>query len=105
MESRQDKPHQWALIKRNKEIFIGVRIYCKGKSYRHVWVMSGNIKAISYVNNKGRIKSESCELRIKSYGCGVRHKICGYQLHTFLKHKTLKQIVFLETSVMLVSIN
>ena len=43
-----------------KAILIGVQRYCKGKNYKHVRVMSDNIKAVSYVNNKGRIKSEFC---------------------------------------------
>ena len=43
-----------------KAIFIGVLTYCKGKNYKHVRVMSDNITAVSYVNNKGRIKSEFC---------------------------------------------
>ena len=41
-----------------KEIFIGVQTYCKGKNHKHVRVMSDNIKAVFYVNNKGGIKSE-----------------------------------------------
>ena len=43
-----------------KAIFIGVQTYCKGKNYKHVRVMSDNITAVSYVNNKGGIKSEFC---------------------------------------------
>ena len=43
-----------------KAIFIGVQIYCKGKNQKHVRVMSGNIVGVSYVNNKGGIKSEFC---------------------------------------------
>ena len=42
-----------------KAIFIGVLTYCKGKNYKHVTVMSDNI-TVSYVNNKGVIKSEFC---------------------------------------------
>ena len=41
----------------------------------------------------------------KSYACGVDHKICKYQLHTFVEHKILRQTVFLETSVRLLSGN
>ena len=41
----------------------------------------------------------------KNYGCGVHHKICGYQLHTFLKNKILRQTVFLKTSMRLLSGN
>ena len=41
-----------------KETFIGVQTYCKGKNYKHVRIMSDNIKAVFYVNNKGGIKSE-----------------------------------------------
>ena len=37
-----------------------MQTYCKGKSYKHVRVMSENITAISYINNKGGIKSEFC---------------------------------------------
>ena len=40
-----------------------------------------------------------------SYGCGVHHKICGYQLHTPLEHKILRRTVFLETSMRLLSRN
>ena len=43
-----------------KAIFIGVLTYCKGKNYKHARVMSDNITAVSYVNNKGGIKSEFC---------------------------------------------
>ena len=43
-----------------KAILIGVQIYCKGNNCKHVRVMSGNITAVSYVNNKGGIKSEFC---------------------------------------------
>ena len=39
----------------------------------------------------------------KSYGCGVHHKICWCQLHTFLEHKILRETVFLETSMRLLS--
>ena len=38
-----------------KAISIGVHTYCMGK---HVRVMSDKITAVSYVNNKGKIKSE-----------------------------------------------
>ena len=38
-----------------KAISIGVQTYCMGK---HVRVMSDKITAVSYVNNKGKIKSE-----------------------------------------------
>ena len=34
----------------------------------------------------------------KGYGSDVHHKICGYQLHTFLEHKILGQKVFLKSS-------
>ena len=40
--------------------------------------MSGNIIVVSYVNNKGEIKSEFCNEKQKSHGCDVHHKICGY---------------------------
>ena len=43
-----------------KAILIGVQTYCKGKNYKHVRVMSDNITAESYVNNKRGIKSEFC---------------------------------------------
>ena len=43
-----------------KAIFIGVQTHCKGKNYKHVSVMSDNITAVSYVNNKSGIKSEFC---------------------------------------------
>ena len=43
-----------------KAILIGVQTYCKRKKYKHVRVMSDNITAVSYVNNKGGIKSEFC---------------------------------------------
>ena len=43
-----------------KTIFIGMQTYCKEKNYKHVRVMSDNITAVSYVNNKGGIKSEFC---------------------------------------------
>ena len=43
-----------------KAIFIEVQTYCKRKNYKHVRVMSYNITAVSYVNNKGGIKSEFC---------------------------------------------
>ena len=42
----------------SKAIFIEVQAYCKGKKCKYIRVMSGNITAISYVNNKGEIKSE-----------------------------------------------
>ena len=34
--------------------------YCKDKVSKHVRIMSDNTTAISYVNNKGVIKSELC---------------------------------------------
>ena len=37
-----------------------MQTYCKGKNYKHVRVMSDNITAVSYVNNKGGIKSGFC---------------------------------------------
>ena len=43
-----------------KAILIGVHTYCKRKNYKHVRVMSDNITAVSYVNNKGGINSEFC---------------------------------------------
>ena len=43
-----------------KAILIGVQTYYKGKNYKHIRVMSDNITAVSYVNNKGGIKSEVC---------------------------------------------
>ena len=61
-----------------KAIFIRVQTYCKWKKYQHVRVMSGNIIVVSYVNNKGEIKSQFCNKMQKSYGCGVHPKICGY---------------------------
>ena len=88
-----------------KAIFTGAQTYCKRKNYRHVRVMSDNITAVSYVNNKGGIKSEFCNKLQKSYGSGVHHKICGYQLHTFLEHKIRRQTVFLENSMRLLSRN
>ena len=39
-----------------KAIFIGVQTYCNGKNCKHVRVMSDNITATFYVNNKGGIK-------------------------------------------------
>lgn len=39
----------------------------------------------------------------KNYGCGVHHKIGGYQLYTFLENKILRQTIFLESSVRLLS--
>ena len=42
-----------------KAILIRVQTYCKGK-IKHVRVMSDNITALSYVNNKEEIKSEFC---------------------------------------------
>ena len=49
----------------------------------------------------------SCFIRAlqKNYGCGVHQKICGYQLHTFLQHKIVRQTVFVETSMKLLSGN
>ena len=41
-----------------KPIFIGGQTYCKEKKYKHVRVMTDNITPISYVNNKGGVKSE-----------------------------------------------
>ena len=43
-----------------KAIFIGVQTYCKRKNCKHVRLVSDNIAAVSYVNDKGRIKSEFC---------------------------------------------
>ena len=40
-----------------------------------------------------------------NYGFGSHYKIFGYQLHTFLEHKILTNIVFLETSMKLFSSN
>ena len=48
-----------------KAIFIGVQAYCKRKNCKHVRVMFDNITAVSYVNNKGRIKSEFCNEILK----------------------------------------
>ena len=48
-----------------KAILMGVQTYCKGKNYKHVRVMSDNITAVSYVNNKGAIKSEFCNKNCK----------------------------------------
>ena len=89
-----------------KAIFIGVQTCSRGKNYKHLRVMSDNKTAISYVNNKEEIKSKFCnEIAKKNYGCGVHHKICWYQLHTFLEHKILRQTAFLETSMKLLSEN
>ena len=52
--------------------------------------MSGNITAISYVNNKGEIKSEFYNEIQKNYGFGDNQKRCGTQLHTLLEHKLLR---------------
>ena len=41
----------------------------------------------------------------KGYGSDVHHKICGYQLHTFVEHKILGQTVFLKSSVKLLGGN
>ena len=49
--------------------------------------MSDNIIAASYVNNKGELNQSFVIELQKSYRCGVHHKICGYQLRTFLEHK------------------
>ena len=35
-----------------KAILIGMKTYCKGRNYKHVRVMSDNITAVFYVNNK-----------------------------------------------------
>ena len=43
-----------------KAILIWVQSYSKGKNYKHVRLISDNITAIFYVNNKGGIKSEFC---------------------------------------------
>ena len=48
-----------------KAIFIGGQTYCKEKSYKHIRVMSDNITSVSYVNNKGGIKSELCNKTAK----------------------------------------
>ena len=39
-------------------MLVGVQTHCKGKNYKHVRVISDNITAVSYVNNKGGVKSE-----------------------------------------------
>ena len=41
----------------------------------------------------------------KNYGFGVNQKRCGTQLHTLLEHKLLRETVFLETLVRLLSVN
>ena len=43
-----------------KAVFIEVQTYCKRKNCKHVILVSDNIASVSYVNNKGRIKSEFC---------------------------------------------
>ena len=67
--------------------------------------MSDNITAVSYVNNKGELNQSFVIKLQKSYGCGVYHKICEYQVHTFLEHRIRRQTVFLETSMRLLSGN
>ena len=64
-----------------KAIFIGVQTYCKGKHYKHVRVMSDNITAVSYVNNKGELNQSFVMKLQKSYGCSVHQKIYGYIVH------------------------
>ena len=41
-----------------KAILVGVQTHCKEKNYKHVRVISDNITAVSYVDNKGGVKSE-----------------------------------------------
>ena len=41
-----------------KAIKIGVTTYCKNNEFSHVRVMSDNTTSISYINNKGGIKSK-----------------------------------------------
>ena len=67
-----------------KAIFIGVQTYYKEKNYKHFRVISDNITALSNVNNKEGIKCSFAMKLQKCYGYGVHHKICAYQLHTFL---------------------
>ena len=66
--------------------------------------MSDNITAVSMKIIKEEL-NQSFVMKLHGYWCGVHPKICGYQLHTFLEHKILRQTVFLETSVRLLSGN
>ena len=43
-----------------KAIKIGIYTYCKNKDFLHVKVMGYNVTAISYVNDMGGIKSQTC---------------------------------------------
>lgn len=87
-------------------IFIWVQTYCREINYTRVRERSYNITAISDLQV---IKKESNQCFLmklqKNYKYCVPDKICGYQLHTFLEHKTLRLIGFLETSVKLLSGN
>ena len=67
--------------------------------------MSDNITAVSYVNNIREITSEFCNEIAKEIFYDIYHKICKYHLYTFLEYKILRQTVFLETSMRLLSGN
>ena len=43
-----------------KAAFMGIRTYCRNRNYKHIRVMSDSVKAVSYINNKGGIKSKKC---------------------------------------------
>ena len=73
-----------------KAISIEVQTYCKEKNYKHVRVISDSITALSYEIIKGELNQSFVMKFQKSHGCNVHHKICGYQLHTFLEHKMLR---------------
>ena len=68
-----------------KAISIEVQTYCKEKI-----VISVSITALSYEIIKGELNQSFVMKFQKSHGCNVHHKICGYQLHTFLEHKMLR---------------
>ena len=87
-----------------KATFIGVQTYCKGKNYKHVRVMSDNI-IISYVNNIRGIKSEFCnEIADELWVCCTPQNMWISAAH-ILEHKILRQTVFLETLMRLLSGN
>ena len=88
-----------------KAIFIGVQTYCKAYSCKHVRVINAWQHNPTYVNNEGKIKSEFCNEIAKELWVFCTSQNMWCQLHISLEHKILRQTIFLEASMRLLSGN
>ena len=76
-----------------------------GKNYKHVTVISDIIIAVSYVNNKGRIKCELLNKIARDLWVSCASQNMWVSAAHLLENKILRQAVFLETSIRLLSGN